>query len=76
MLQLPLTRNGNQYVVCFVDYLTKWVEAFAMPDQQAETLARLFVDNVECIGMVFWRNFCLTEVRTFYRPWCKVCVRC
>ena len=48
VLQLPLTRNGNQYVVCFVDYLTKWVEAFAMPDQQAETIAWLFVDNVVC----------------------------
>ena len=31
-----------------MDYLTKWVEAFAMPDQQAETIARLFVDNVVC----------------------------
>ncbi len=48
MLQLPLTWNGNRYVVCFVDYLTKWVEAFAMLDQQAETIARLFVDHVVC----------------------------
>lgn len=36
VLQLPLTVNGNRYVVCFVDYLTKWVEAFAIPDQRAE----------------------------------------
>ncbi len=42
VLQLPLTRNGKQYVVCFVDYLTKWVEAFAVPDQH---LGLFFQDN-------------------------------
>ncbi len=48
ILQLPLTVNGNCYVVCFVDYLTKWVEAFLMADQRAETIARLLVENVVC----------------------------
>jgi len=48
VLQLLRTANGNCYVVCFVDYLTKWVEAFAVPDQQAETIAKLFVENVVC----------------------------
>ena len=48
ILQLPLTVNGNSYVVCFVDYLTKWVEAFPMADQRAETVARLLVENVVC----------------------------
>ena len=48
VLQLPITRNGNRYVICFLDYLTKWVEAFPTSNQQAETIARLFVDNVVC----------------------------
>ena len=48
VLQLPLTANGNRYVVCFVDYLTKWVEAFAVSDQRAETIAKLLVDHVIC----------------------------
>ena len=48
VLQLTLTVNGNQYVVCFVDYLTKWVEAFSVPDQRADTIARLFVEHVVC----------------------------
>ena len=48
VLQLPLTVNGNKYVVCFVDYMTKWVEAFATPDQCSETIAQLFVDHVVC----------------------------
>lgn len=32
----------------FVDYLTKWVEAFAISDQTADTIARLFVESVVC----------------------------
>lgn len=30
LLEMPLTVNGNRYVVVFVDYLTKWVEVFAL----------------------------------------------
>lgn len=49
VLQLPPTVNGNRYVVVFVDYLTKWPEAFAVPDQKATTIARLLVEEVICL---------------------------
>ena len=29
IMELPLTVNGNRYVITFIDYLTKWVESFA-----------------------------------------------
>ena len=48
VLQLPLTSNGNKYVVVVMDYFTKWVEAFAVADQQAQTIARLLVENIVC----------------------------
>ena len=48
ILQLPLTTQGNCYVVVFMDYLTKWFEAFAIPDQKAETIAKMFVENIVC----------------------------
>ena len=48
VLQLPLTTRGNKYVVVFMDYFTKWVEAYAVPDQQAQTIARLLVENIVC----------------------------
>ncbi len=48
ILQLPLTLNGNQYALVFIDYLTKWVEVVAIPDQKAETIAQMFVEYVVC----------------------------
>ena len=46
VLQLPPSYQGNQYAVVFVDYFTKGPEVFAVPNQQAETIARLFVEHV------------------------------
>ena len=46
VLQLPLTQQGNRYAVVFMDYLTKWPEVFAVPDQTALTRARLLVEQV------------------------------
>ena len=48
VLQLPVTESGNKYVVVFLDYLTKWVEAFAVANQSAETIARLLVEEICC----------------------------
>ena len=48
VLQLPLTSSGNKYIVVFMDYLTKWVEAFPTSDQQASTIARLLVEHIIC----------------------------
>ena len=48
ILKLPLTYVGNQYVLVFLDYLKKWVEAFPIKDQKAETVARVFVEEVIC----------------------------
>ena len=48
VFQLPLTESGNRYVVVFADYLTKWIEAFAVSEQSAETIARLLVEEVFC----------------------------
>ena len=41
VLQLPRTRSGNKYVIVFMDYLTKWPEAFATADQTAPTIAKV-----------------------------------
>lgn len=46
VLKLPLTYDGNTYAVVFMDYFTKWPEVFAVPDQEATTIARLLVEEV------------------------------
>ena len=44
----PVTTKGNRYVLVVVDYLTKWGEAYAIPNQTAETVARVIVDEFVC----------------------------
>ena len=38
IMQMPQTERGNRYIIVFMDYLTKWVEAFATEDQTSETI--------------------------------------
>ena len=42
----PESNSGNRYVVVFTDYCTRWVEAFAVPNIEAKTIARLLVDDI------------------------------
>ena len=46
VLQYPRTRHGNRYAIVFVDYLTKWPEVFAAPDQSSATIAKLLVEQI------------------------------
>lgn len=41
----PVSSSGNRYIVVVIDYFTKWPEAFAVPNQEAATVARVLVDE-------------------------------
>ncbi|PFX15936.1 Transposon Ty3-G Gag-Pol polyprotein [Stylophora pistillata] len=45
---LPETNMGNKFVAVVVDMYTKWPEAYALPDQEAETVAHAVMDNFIC----------------------------
>ncbi|KZS05414.1 Uncharacterized protein APZ42_031436 [Daphnia magna] len=42
----PRSRNGNTNIVVAVDYLTKWVEAMALPDATTRQIAKFFVEDL------------------------------
>lgn len=44
----PQTENGNKYILVAMDYFSKWPEVYAMPNQEATTVARVLVDNLVC----------------------------
>lgn len=46
VIQFPMSFDGNRYAVVFMDYLTKWPEVFAVPDQSPLTIAQLLMDHV------------------------------
>ena len=48
VIQFPKPKQGNRYAVVFVDYLTKWLEVFPVPDQTAFTISRLFTEEIIC----------------------------
>ncbi len=45
---LKTTHSGNRHILVVADYFTKWTEAFALPDQKAETVADCLVTQVFC----------------------------
>ena len=36
------SENGNKYILVITEYLTKWPECFAIPNQEASTIAEKF----------------------------------
>lgn len=42
------TTQENQYIMVFIDYLTKWVEVYPTANQTSETIARLLIDHIIC----------------------------
>lgn len=45
---LPETESGNSYVLVAGDYFTRWMEAYALPNQEASTVAQKLVDELFC----------------------------
>ncbi|KAG1941111.1 interleukin-1 receptor accessory protein-like 1-A [Pimephales promelas] len=45
---LPVTGEKNKYILVIGDYFSKWTEAVALPNQEAESVAKVLVRETEC----------------------------
>ena len=45
---LPATARGNKYLLVVIDYFTRWVDAYALPDTSAITVSRALVERWIC----------------------------
>ncbi|PIK38622.1 Retrovirus-related Pol polyprotein from transposon [Apostichopus japonicus] len=45
---LPISTRGNRYILVVADYFTKWTEAYAIADMEAQTVARTLVEEFIC----------------------------
>ena len=45
----PESEAGNIYILVVADYFMRWMEAFAIPNQEASTFANKLVDEVLCV---------------------------
>ncbi len=40
---MPTMVNGNRFTLMMIDYISKWAEAYALPNHKAETVADCIV---------------------------------
>ena len=46
VLKVPMSLQGNEYILVAQDYFTKWPFAVPMPDQRAERIVRILKDQI------------------------------
>jgi hypothetical protein len=56
---LTTTEGGMKYILVFTDYLTKWVEAFAIPNMAITTIGSIFINEIiarHSLSVAIWQR--------------------
>lgn len=48
LVVLPKSDRGNKYILVAIYYFSKWPEVYALPNQEAETVAKVLFENWVC----------------------------
>jgi len=59
----PHTPRGSQYILKSVDASSKWAEAFAIPNKEAKTVARVLSRKSFAVLGLRWRSSLITLER-------------
>lgn len=51
ILTVPLSSNGNKYLLVVQDYFTKWADAIPLPNQSASTITSALIKLFSTMGM-------------------------
>ena len=62
---LHVSASGNQHILTIIDHLTRWPEAFPIPDKKADTIVHVFINNYLPIHMC--PHFILSDNETEFK---------
>jgi transposase InsO family protein len=71
----PLTPRKNKYLLTFIDHFTRYAEAFPIPDQTAETCARVYATQIitrHGTGSTLITDQGRSFVSSFFKETCKI----
>jgi transposase InsO family protein len=69
------TPRGNRFLLTFIDHFTKFVEAYPIPDQTAETCARVYATQIitrHGTGSMLITDQGRSFMSVFFRQTCKI----
>ena len=57
--------SGNKHILTIIDHLTRWPEAFPIPDKSVDTIVAIFVNEYLLIHM--WPQYILSDNGTEFK---------